>query len=297
MQRYPHFKSSIASRIFGTFASKKFPSPIQRIINQSYTTLMRVDLSEFEKASFYPSLNALFTREFKHARSFDTHDTTVISPCDSYVSAFGVIKENLALQIKGFSYNVKNLLGDFIAKEAKERLEGGMFVNFYLSPRDYHRYHAPIDMKITKAVHIPGKLFPVNFKWLRKIEGLFVENERVVLECYTKENQLFYMVFVGALNVGKMTFTFDTTIQTNAKAHRLQQSYLYNDLTLSKGDALGHFEMGSTIVMLFEKNCMDLELSKEVHVKFGQPIGGLRHGAQTDGITETNESGDDTSLR
>lgn len=296
MQRYPNFKSSIASRIFGTFASKKFPSPVQRIINQSYTTLMRVDLSEFEKASFYPSLNALFTRKFKQARSFDTHASSIISPCDSYVSAFGTILDNLALQIKGFSYNVNNLLGDFIAKQAKERLEGGMFVNFYLSPRDYHRYHAPIDMKIVKAVHIPGKLFPVNFKWLRKIEGLFVENERVVLECYTKENQLFYMVFVGALNVGKMTFTFDANIQTNAKAS-LQQLYHYNDLTVFKGDELGHFEMGSTIVMLFEKDSMDLELSKEVHVKFGQPIGGLRYGARTNGITEADEQGDDPSIR
>lgn len=295
MQRYPNFKSSIASRLFGVFASKEFPSPIQRTINQTYTSLMKVDLMEFEEASSYKSLNALFTRRFKTRRLFNICEKTLISPCDSLVSAFGEIKNNLALQIKGFSYDVRNLLGDYIAKEAKERLEGGEFVNFYLSPRDYHRYHAPIDMRIAKAVHIPGKLYPVNFTWLKKIEGLFVENERVVLECYTKENKLFYMVFVGALNVGKMAFTFDKTIQTNAKAS-FQQCYLYDDLFIDKGDELGHFEMGSTIVMFFEKDSINLELEGISHVKFGQPIGGIKNGEHKDSITQTDDQGVDASL-
>lgn len=295
MQRYPNFKSSIASRLFGVFASKEFPSPIQRTINQTYTTMMKVDLMEFEEAASYKSLNKLFTRRFKTRRLFNICEKTLISPCDSLVSAYGKIENNLALQIKGFSYNVRNLLGDYITKNTKDRLEGGKFVNFYLSPRDYHRYHAPIDMRIAKAVHIPGKLYPVNFTWLRKIQGLFVENERVVLECYTKENRLFYMVFVGALNVGKMAFTFDKKIQTNAKAS-LQQCYLYDDLFVSKGDELGHFEMGSTIVMLFEKDSINLDLEGISHVKFGQPIGGIKDGAHADSITETDEQGDDASL-
>ena len=295
MQRYPNFKSSIASRLFGVFASKEFPSPIQRLINQSYTTMMKVDLMEFEEASSYKSLNALFTRRFKTRRLFNINETIIISPCDSFVSATGRIENALALQIKGFSYNVKSLLGDYITKDKKERLEGGDYINFYLSPRDYHRYHAPIDMRITKAVHIPGHLYPVNCTWLRKIEGLFIENERVVLECYTKENTLFYMIFVGALNVGKMAFTFDAKIQTNAHSS-LQQSYLYDDLSVSKGDELGHFEMGSTIVMLFEKASIELELGGTTHVKFGQPIGGIRYGAQANGIVEADESGDDAPL-
>ncbi|WP_263831719.1 phosphatidylserine decarboxylase [Sulfurospirillum oryzae] len=295
MQRYPNFKSSIASRLFGAFASKEFPSPIQRTINKTYASMMKVDLMEFEEAHLYKSLNALFTRRFKMRRLFNINEKTLISPCDSIVSAFGKIENNLALQIKGFSYNVQGLLGDYIAKREKERLEGGEFVNFYLSPSDYHRYHAPIDMRIAKAVHIPGHLYPVNFTWLKKIQGLFVENERVVLECYTKENKLFYMVFVGALNVGKMAFTFDKNIQTNAKAS-IQQCYMYDDLFVTKGDELGHFEMGSTIVMLFEKESVNLELEGISRVKFGQPIGGIRDGEHKDSITQTNESGDDASL-
>ena len=289
MQRYPNFKSSIASRLFGVFASKEFPRPIQNSINKAYTLMMKVDLMEFDDVTSYTSLNKLFTRRFKNRRLFNINEKTLISPCDSLISAHGAIENNLALQIKGFEYNVRSLLGDYIAKEAKDRLDGGAFVNFYLSPSDYHRYHAPIDMRITKAVHIPGHLYPVNLKWLKKVQGLFVENERVVLECYTKENRLFYMVFVGALNVGKMAFTIDTTIQTNAKAS-IQHCYLYDDLFIQKGDELGHFEMGSTIVMLFEKESVNLELNGISHVKFGQPIGGVSLGAHTHSIAQTDES-------
>lgn len=233
---------------------------------------MKVDLSEFEAVQNYVSLNKLFTRSLKVPRIFDESTQTFISPCDSFISACGDIKENLALQIKGFSYDVKSLLGDYIAKKEKDLLTNGVFINFYLSPKDYHRYHAPIDMTITKAVHIPGKLYPVNMKWLKKVKGLFIENERVVLECHTEENKLFYMVFVGALNVGKMSFAFDTGIQTNAKSG-VQKCYIYPHLAIKKGEELGHFEMGSTIVMLFEKESFSLCVKENFTCKFGQTIG------------------------
>ncbi len=295
MQRYPNFKTSSLSRLFGIFASKEFPSVIQRIINKAYVTLMKVDLQEFEEASFYKSLNKLFTRRFKTRRLFNINEKTFISPCDSLISAYGAIEHSTALQIKGFHYNVSHLLGDYISKEQKAKLEGGSFINFYLSPKDYHRYHAPIDMRITKAVHIPGKLYPVNFTWLSKINNLFIENERVVLECYTKENQLFYMVFVGALNVGKIAFSFDASIQTNASTN-LQRYYCYDNLKIAKGEELGHFEMGSTIVMLFEKELIHFDLGHVRTVKFGQPIGGTSRGTPTDRTTQEDEQGIHTSL-
>ena len=272
MQRYTTFKTSLLSRIFGTFANKKFASSLQVFINKSYTKLMKVDMSEFEAVSHYPTLNKLFTRSLKSPRLLENNSEAFISPCDSFITACGKITDNLALQIKGFSYNVKDLLGDFIAKKEKDKLDGGSFVNFYLSPKDYHRYHVPIDMRISKAVHIPGKLYPVNLKWLQKVQGLFVENERVVLECYTTDEKLFYMVFVGALNVGKMCFTFDTNIQTNAKGD-LQQCYMYQNINLSKGDELGHFEMGSTIVMLFEKDSIELQAKEISSIRFGAHLG------------------------
>ena len=272
MKRYPTFKTSLISRLFGCFASKAFPPFLQTKINKIYVSLMHLDLHAFRPAGTYPTLNALFTRQLEKFRSFDLHQNCFISPCDSFISAVGTISHNLALQIKGHRYEVSSFLSDYVASSHKAKLDGGYYLNFYLSPKDYHRYHVPIDMRITKAVHIPGKLYPVNFTWLRKVEGLFCENERVVLECYTKEEKLFYMVFVGALNVGKMCFHFDASIQTNAKTS-LEQFYHYENLFLDKGDELGYFQMGSTIVMLFENESFTPLVRENNAISFGEALG------------------------
>ncbi len=272
MKRYPIFKTSLLSRVFGCFASKQFPPFLQKIINKAYISLMHLDLSGFRSPESYPTLNALFTRKLEKFRLFDLHQNRFISPCDSFISAAGTISQNLALQIKGHTYEVSSFLSDYVAASQKAKLDGGYYLNFYLSPKDYHRYHVPIEMRIAKAVHIPGKLYPVNFTWLRKVEGLFCENERVVLECYTKEEKLFYMVFVGALNVGKMCFSFDASIQTNAKAS-LEQFYHYENLVLDKGDELGYFQMGSTIVMLFEKESFMPLVRENNTICFGETLG------------------------
>lgn len=253
-------------------ASHPFSPSIQKFINTFYIKTTGVCLKEFHPAVHYKTLNALFTRELLQPRSFDTTPSSFISPCDSFISAQGSIDEGSALQIKGHTYRVNELLSDYCSLANKAKLEQGHYLNFYLSPKDYHRYHVPIDMRVAKAIHIPGKLYPVNFTWLRKVEALFCENERVVLECYTAENKLFYMVFVGALNVGKMCFTFDKTIQTNAKSS-LQQCYIYDNLFLKKGEELGHFEMGSTIVMFFEKESFKTHAKEHLSIQFGMPLG------------------------
>ena len=272
MKRFPLFKTSLISRLFGLFASTEFASPMQISINKIYVKAMNVDLQECNAVESYVSLNKLFTRALNKPRLFDTQANLFISPSDSFISACGKIEQNLALQVKGFSYDISRLLGDYISKTNKALLLNGEYINFYLSPKDYHRYHVPIDMTITKAVHIPGKLYPVNMKWLQKVDGLFCENERVILECYTTENKLFYMIFVGALNVGKMGFSFDERIQTNAKS-AIEQYYNYNNLQMKKGEELGLFEMGSTIVMLFENDSFTSTSKEGLHVKFGDQIG------------------------
>lgn len=265
------FNTSLISRLFGKFASTKFPTWIQYIINKSYVGLMHVDLSDFLKVSEYKSLNELFTRALIKHRDFDKSKNNFISPCDGFITQCGTLKQATALQIKGFSYNISDLLSDKIDDESKSKLEGGKYINFYLSPRDYHRYHAPIDMKVNKAIHIPGKLYPVNFTWLKKIPNLFIENERVALECLSGSGKLFYMVFVGALNVGKMDFVFDERIKTNSKKDYITY-YEYKDVFLNKGEELGKFEMGSTIVMFFEKDFVTLICKSGSHVKFGDVV-------------------------
>jgi phosphatidylserine decarboxylase len=265
--------SNIFSRIFGFLAAKRFPKKIQSFINTNYVKLFNIDMSEFKTPQSYESLNALFTRSLRVPRNIVKSDTTLISMCDSLISEEGVIKRNdlTALQIKGSPYLINSLLGDFILVKEKKKLEGGVFINLYLSPADYHHYHAPCSMKIIKAVHIPGKLYPVNFKWLNKKMEIFTENERVVLECETKDANKFFLIFVGAFNVGKMRFYFDESICTNAKKTD-QTLCLYKDLQVSQGDELGFFEMGSTVVFLGEHGVFKSLVKSNTKVKFGDKI-------------------------
>lgn len=264
-----HFTSAI-SQAFGRFASKEHAPAVQRMINRSYVRMMGLDMGEFEAPETYPTLNALFTRRFKTMRTFAADPAAVISPCDSLITEAGMIGSGLALQIKGMSYSVDEALGREIAGESKSNLEGGTFVNFYLSPRDYHRYHAPMDMQVLKAVHIPGKLYPVNIPSLKKRVDLFIENERVVLECLSEGGKRFFLILVGALNVGKMEVAFEPRISTNTVM--TPSRYEYSDLRLKKGDDFGCFQMGSTIVMLCEKEMMKPAVSAGENVRFGQTI-------------------------
>jgi len=259
------------SRAFGKFASCKFPSFIQYVINWSYVKAMKVDLSNFYPLNHYTTLNELFTRELVFERQMPTDLSVIVSPSDSLVSALGDFKESTAFQIKGFSYSIKELLTENISDDKMQRVEEGSFINFYLSPRDYHRYHAPMDMKITKVVHVPGLLYPVNLKYLNKIDSLFVKNERVVLECYDNSGRIFFMVLVGALNVGKMTLSFEPSIETNKDASRLNV-FEYTNISLKKGDELGMFKMGSTVVMIFEKDFVNLESEVGKKVRFGDVV-------------------------
>lgn len=266
--------SNILSASFGKFASKKFGKGTQTFINSAYVNIMGLDMREFDEPSSYESLNALFTRALKTARQIDNDPKMLISPTDSKVTELGKIEDFKAFQIKGMSYQVDSLLGEHITQEHKERIKNGNYINLYLSPRDYHRYHAPCDMKVTKAIHIPAKLYPVNIPTLKRKVNLFIENERVVLECLSREGKLFYYVLIGALNVGQMVVEFEKNIETNSDMREIN-AYEYQNLHLKKGDLIGYFKMGSTVVMLLEEGFIDLDAHVGDVVKFGQAIAHL----------------------
>lgn len=267
--------TSALSQAFGKFASKEFPSPIQKFINGAYVTLMGLDMHEFHSPSTYKSLNALFTRRLKEERFFSLNAEDFISPCDSLITECGVIEDDYALQIKGMRYKCADFVGDMFSDEEKSILEDGTFINLYLSPKDYHRYHIPTNLKVLKAVHIPGKFYPVNIPSLKKRLNLFIENERVVILCEATNGKRFYMVLVSALNVGVMQVVFESRIQTNAAA-LTPQSYEFSELYLDKGFDFGCFEMGSTIIILAEKDMLTLGVNAGESVKFGQTIASIK---------------------
>ncbi len=262
--------TSVISSLFGKFASYKFPKSIQNLINNSYVRLMGLDMSEFDSPQSYPTLNALFTRALVTPRGFADDNKEFLSPCDALITDIGTITDNKAYQIKGMSYNIKPLLGSF--KDDAKILNGGKYANFYLSPKDYHRYHSPTNLQIEAIEHIPGKLYPVNMPLLKRRVNLFIENERVVLKCKDEFDKLHYLILVGALNVGKMVVTIEPRISTNSSITK-PVLYSYNKpKILKKAELLGWFEMGSTILILSEPNSIEYSIKVGEKVKFAQPI-------------------------
>ncbi len=266
--------TSLISQNFGKFASKEFPSWFQNIVNQAYVSLMGLDMSDFHQPNTYKSLNALFTRNFRVKRVFSLDSEDFISPCDSLISETGTITNDYALQIKGMSYKCADFIGTEFSAQEKAIVENGSFINCYLAPKDYHRYHIPTNLKVLKAVHVPGKFYPVNMPSLKKRLNLFIENERVVILCEASNGKKFYIILVSALNVGVMQVNFEPLIQTNAIASS-PQTYEFKDLYLNKGDDFGCFEMGSTIIILSEKGMLNVNVASGDNVKFAQTIAKL----------------------
>ena len=264
--------TSYASQIFGRFANKEFSKFFQSIINNGYVKIMGVDMSEFEAPSSYSTLNKLFIRELKNPREINPK-YSLISPVDALISDCGKIKDGYAYQIKGMEYKLNELLGKQYTGFDK-LLEGGEFINFYLSPRDYHRYHIPMDLDVLSISHIPGKLYPVNNRYLTKKKNLFIENERVVIKVKDRKDNIHFLVLVGALNVGQMVVLFEENITTNIKLNE-ESYYEYSDLKLKISELFGYFKMGSTIVTLSQKDAIIPDVRVGQNVKFGDRIGGL----------------------
>lgn len=250
------------STCFGVIANIRFYPPLQRFINRQYIKAFRINLDEFQRLESFKSLNELFTRGLKIKREFSNDKSIIISPCDSAIMQSGLVEQGKALQIKGFSYSVNRLLGERI---------GGQFsyVNLYLSPSDYHRYHAPCDMHVESITHFKGSLLPVNLKSLKKNHNLFVRNERVVLKARDSFGNLIFFVAVGALNVGSMIFYCESNLGESYKGSSKTFSYKESKF-IKKGEELGMFKMGSTIVLFINA---DVKLLKDSgKVRFGDSL-------------------------
>lgn len=239
--------SKIISLCFGSIANIRFSSTIQSFINAKYVAFFNISLSEFPPLESYKSLNELFTRGLRKMRDFDKSENIIISPSDSLVIESGKVAQGRALQIKGFSYEVAPLLG----VSARDLSPNLYYANLYLSPRDYHRYHAPCDMFVESIVHFTGKLLPVHKKSLVKNQNLFIHNERVVLNARMKNGAKLYFVAVGALNVGQIIFYVEPKLQESF-SEKKREFFYKEPKFIRKGEELGMFKMGSTIVLFVE---------------------------------------------
>jgi phosphatidylserine decarboxylase len=224
----------------------------------------------------YKSFNEFFTRPLRSgARPIAQAD--FICPVDGAISQFGHIEQDQIFQAKGHYYSTTALLGGDQA--AAKNYLNGEFACLYLSPKDYHRIHMPCDGKLEKMTYVPGDLFSVNPVTAQGVPGLFARNERVVCEFSSEKNGSFVMVLVGATIVGSMATVWhnakDNIINPPRRGHIQVWTYADQNITLKQGDEMGRFLLGSTVVMLFQKDVMrfNTEWQAAGAVKLGEMMG------------------------
>lgn len=197
----------------------------------------------------YASFNDFFTRALKDGAR-PLADADLICPVDGAISQFGPIAKDQVFQAKGHTYSTTALVGGDAAAAA--RFDDGYFATLYLSPRDYHRIHMPCAGDLTRMVHVPGDLFSVNPTTARGVPGLFARNERVV--CFFESAQgPFVLVLVGATIVGSMATVWHGQVNPPRPGTLRQWDYAPGQVSLKKGEEMGRFLLGSTVVMLFPK--------------------------------------------
>ncbi|WP_295151935.1 archaetidylserine decarboxylase [uncultured Campylobacter sp.] len=259
---------------------RAFISPSDGVIFESGTC---ADMRAFSVKGCEYSLSELLGRTFAASESGGADTRDIKNSDDTADAAQAKIISGESSAIYTASDMRAEIYGDensVSRKTSAEDAQGGentsgvnlSYANIYLSPRDYHHYHAPCDLSVLQALYIPADLYSVAKKFLLKIPNLYAKNERVILKCKMPGGGILWMVFVGALNVGKMKFDFDTRIQTNACASRSEALYEYENLNFKKGDHLGNFELGSTIVLVVQSEFLKFEIPADTSVKFGQKI-------------------------
>ncbi|SHI46150.1 archaetidylserine decarboxylase [Cycloclasticus pugetii] len=219
----------------------------------------------------YESFNAFFTRQLREdARPLEHDDTTIACPVDGTISQMGSIENGELFQAKGKSFNLSALLGnDSLSSE----FEDGQFTTVYLSPKDYHRIHFPVDGTLKKMVHVPGELFSVNQTTVEAIDELFARNERVIASFDTPAGPM-AMVMVGAIFVSSIETVWYGEVTPPRHNQIRQWQYSDNKQQYKKNDEMARFNMGSTIVMLYGKDKVTWaeNLAAGDAVQYGQVI-------------------------
>ncbi len=233
-----------------------------------------VNMAEAENPDLasYATFNDFFTRPLK-AGARPLADAPFICPVDGAISQSGAIARDSIFQAKGHSYTTTALVGGDAVLAA--RFENGSFATLYLSPRDYHRIHMPCAGRLARMIYVPGELFSVNPVTARGVPGLFARNERVVC-VFEGTFGPFVMVLVGATIVGSMATVWQGVINPPRTKGIREWHYEGRTIELKKGEEMGRFLLGSTVVMLFPKNTLAFnpEWQPARLIRMGEAMGG-----------------------
>jgi len=238
----------------GKFASARLGELTTAVIRR-FVARYKVNMQEAANPDIasYPSFNEFFTRPLREdARPLA--DAAFICPVDGAISQFGAIERDSIFQAKGHSYTTTALVGGDAKLSAQ--FADGSFATLYLSPKDYHRIHMPCAGRLRRMIYVPGELFSVNPTTARGVPGLFARNERVVC-VFDGESGSFVLTLVGATIVGSMATVWHGIVNPPRSREIREWHYDGQEIALQKGQEMGHFLLGSTVVMLFPKDTLN----------------------------------------
>jgi phosphatidylserine decarboxylase len=255
----------------GKLANLPLPQTLALWSIRIFARMYKIDCSQATKSlDSYRSIGDFFTRDLK--AELRPIDDGIVSPVDGTLRGGQDLSAGADItQVKGKVYSVSKLLAD---DPSVETLQAGQLWNFYLSPSDAHHIHSPVDGKIVKTVHIPGKLWPVNDWALGSIDNLFAVNERVVTFIQTTEG-LVAVIMIGATNVGRISLAY-SDFETNRLPWRKKTVTVINhdaDVAVTRGQKIGTFKMGSSVIVLTQRRLVEcLPQNLPTSVQYGESL-------------------------
>ena len=266
------------TQLAGWFAQQKWGA-VTHFVIKVFAKKYNVDMSEAKKENFsdYESFNQFFIRELKdNARKINENPTALCLPADGRVSQIGHIDDERLLQAKGHFFSLSDLLaGD---EELVNTFKNGEFATIYLSPRDYHRVHMPCDATLRKMIYVPGDLFSVNPFLAEHVPNLFARNERVICVFDTAFGPM-VQILVGATITASMSTVWAGVINPPRTGEVKVWTYQGdNAIKLTKGQEMGAFQLGSTVINLFQANSVTLaeHLEVDVPVRMGEILATMK---------------------
>lgn len=249
--------------------------PLKDLVIRNVVRHYRVDMAEALQSdpAAYRSFNEFFTRTLRPgARPLAEQEDAVVCPADGALSQLGTITDGRILQAKGRDYSLLELLGG--RADWAERLNGGTFATIYLSPRDYHRVHMPLEGRLREMIHVPGRLFSVNPVTTSLVPRLFGRNERVLC-MFEGEVGPMAVILVGAIFVGSMETVWTGQVTPTGGDDPSDVYAGEAAIRLAKGEEMGRFNMGSTVILVFPAQAVawDPALKPGDDVRMGQEIG------------------------
>ncbi|MDD5307237.1 MAG: archaetidylserine decarboxylase [Deltaproteobacteria bacterium] len=268
-----------ASRLLGRVADIPLPRTILSPLVHAYSIGVGANAREWlEPSGGWESFGDFFARRLRpESRPICQDRDALVSPCDGAVRGLGDVDagDRTELCVKGSTYDVGALLGD---KEAGRAFRGGGFMVIYLHPRDYHRVHAPADGVLAAVRHVPGARYPVNAWAERRVSGVYGKNERMVFHMRTEGGLDLAIVMVAAFGVGNIETSFMAGAAGDGDV--VKERRCMPPAPLTRGDELGAFRLGSTVVLLWAKGAVEVDPSAAVGlVSMGRRLG--RTGART----------------